>query len=257
MNQESITGYKLVNGLNMYYEIHGEGAPLVLVHGGGSTIGTTFARVLTLFAQNHRVIAVELQAHGHTPDIDRSLSFEQDADDIASLLQQLQITSADFFGFSNGGSTVLQIGIRHPGIVRKLVSASSCYKRDAFYPWFWEFMPNASLDNMPQPLQDAYLSINPSREGLLAMHSRDRDRMLNFTDWNDDNIRSIKAPTLLINADRDVVKPEHTVEMYRLLPQGRLVILPGTHGEYIGEITTSPAKGLVEATVAVVEDFLG
>lgn len=256
MNPESITGHKSVNGLNMYYEINGEGAPLVLVHGGGSTIGTTFAQVLPLFAKNHQVIAIELQAHGHTPDIDRPLSFEQDADDVANLLQQLGIDKADFFGFSNGGSTVLQIGIRHPGIVRKLISASSCYKRNAFYPWLWEFLPNASLDNMPQALQDAYLSINPSREALLAMHNRDRDRMLGFEDWHDDDIRSIKAPTLLINADQDVIRPEHTIEMYRLLPQGRLVILPGIHGEYIGEITTNPAKGLVEATVAIIEHFL-
>jgi len=258
MNSKSITGYKSVNGLNMYYEIHGEGAPLVLIHGGGSTIGTTFQQVLPLFARSRQVIAVELQAHGHTADIDRPLTFEQDADDIANLLQQLEISHADFLGFSNGGSTALQIGIRHPGIARKLVSASSCYKRDAFYPWFWEFMPNASLANMPQALQDVYLAINPGNQaGLIAMHNRDRDRMLDFNDWADDDIRAIKAPTLLINADQDVIRPEHTVEMYRLLPHGRLVILPGIHGEYIGEITTKPAKGLVEATVAIIEDFLG
>jgi pimeloyl-ACP methyl ester carboxylesterase len=258
MNTQTTTGYKSVNGLNLYYEIHGEGAPLVLLHGGGSTIGTTFGKSLHLFAKNRQVIAIELQAHGHTPDIDRPLTFEQDADDVANLLQQLQITQADFFGFSNGGSTVLQIGIRHPGIVRRLISASSCYKRDAFYPWLWELLSNASLDNMPKPLQDAYLEINPGNQaGLVAMHDRDRDRMLIFEDWPDDAIRSIKAPTLLINADQDVVMPEHTLAMYRLLPQGRLVILPGTHGEYIGEITTNPPKGLIEATVAIIDDFLG
>lgn len=89
------------------------------------------------------------------------------------------------------------------------------------------------------------------------MHNRDRDRMLGFKDWADDDIRAIQAPALLINADQDVIRPEHTVAMYRLLPQGRLVILPGTHGEYIGEITTNPPKGLVECTVAIIEGFLG
>src|SRR5689334_17031450 len=106
--------YASVNGLKMYYEIHGEGAPLVLIHGGGSTIQTTFGRVLPALAKNHKVIAVELQAHGHTADIDRPLSFEQDADDVAELLKQLHIEKADVFGFSNGASTTLEIAIRHP-----------------------------------------------------------------------------------------------------------------------------------------------
>src|SRR6187551_1009682 len=94
--------YASLNGLKMYYEIHGTGFPLVLIHGGGSTIQTTFGRVLQDFAKTHKVIAVEMQAHGHTADIDRPLSFSQDADDIAMLLKQLKIEKADIFGFSNG-----------------------------------------------------------------------------------------------------------------------------------------------------------
>src|SRR6186997_3462838 len=111
--QDSISDYAPVNGLNMYYEIHGTGTPLVLIHGGGSTIQTTFGRVLHSFAKTHKVIAVEMQAHGHTADIDRPLSFEQDADDVAELLKQLNIDKADIFGFSNGASTTLEIAIRH------------------------------------------------------------------------------------------------------------------------------------------------
>src|SRR6185295_13176637 len=106
--------YATVNGLRMYYEIHGSGRPLVLIHGGGSTIMSTFGRILPELAKTHQVIAVELQAHGHTPDLDRPLSFEQDADDVAALLEQIQIDRADFMGFSNGGTTSLQIAIRHP-----------------------------------------------------------------------------------------------------------------------------------------------
>src|SRR5437773_8045625 len=104
--------YANVNGLKMYYEEHGTGFPLVLIHGGGSTIGTTFGRILPALAKTHRVIAVEMQAHGHTADIDRPLSFEQDADDIAELLKQLHIAKADIFGFSNGASTTLQMTLR-------------------------------------------------------------------------------------------------------------------------------------------------
>src|SRR5690349_9775675 len=119
--QDSTSGYASVNGLKMYYEIHGSGSPLVLIHGGGSTIMTTFGRIMPELAKTHRVIAVELQAHGHTPDIDRPLSFEQDADDVAALVKHLQLGKAGFIGFSNGGTTCLQMGIRHPELVNKLV----------------------------------------------------------------------------------------------------------------------------------------
>src|SRR5436190_7519316 len=139
MNAESQqTGhYAEVNGLKMYYEVHGSGRPLVLIHGGGSTIESTYGRVLPEFAKAHRVIAIELQAHGHTPDIDRPLSFEQDADDVASLLEQLKIEKAAIMGFSNGGTTALQLAIRHPGMISKLVLASTTYKREGMQPGFF------------------------------------------------------------------------------------------------------------------------
>ena len=118
-------GYSEVNGLKMYWEIHGDkGNYLVLIHGGGSTIGTTFGRILPLLAGDFRVIAVELQAHGHTGDRNAPESFEQDADDVAELLRQLSVSKASFFGFSNGGNTAMQIAIRHPRIVDQLIIAS-------------------------------------------------------------------------------------------------------------------------------------
>lgn len=160
----------------MYYEIHGPGdartPPLVLLHGGGSTIGTTFGRILPELAKTRQVIAVELQAHGHTRDIDRPLSFEQDADDVAALLAQLQLEKADAMGFSNGGTTALQVAIRHPKLVNKLVLASTTYQRDGMRPGFFEGFQNATLEQMPQPLKDAYLEANPDRKGLQAMFDR-------------------------------------------------------------------------------------
>jgi pimeloyl-ACP methyl ester carboxylesterase len=116
-----------VNDLKMYYEIHGNGRPMVLLHGGGSTIESTFGRIIPELAKTHQLIAVELQAHGHTQDIARPLSFEQDADDVAELLRQLDIMKADFMGFSNGGTTCLQIAIRYPALVSKLVLASATF----------------------------------------------------------------------------------------------------------------------------------
>jgi len=251
------SGYAHVNNIDMYYEIHGKGLPLVLIHGGGSTIGTTFGIVLPMLAQTRQVIAVELQGHGHTKDIDRPLSFEQDADDVAALLKQLNISKADIFGFSNGGSTAMQIAIRHPEVVRKLVVASAAYRRDAFYPEFWTFMPQASLENMPKPLQDEYLKITNDLQGLRTMHDRDKQRMLDFKDWPADALRSIQVPVLFIDGDKDVVKPEHTIEMYRLVPNARLAILPGGHGEYIDEIMFRSAHSkLPELTVTMVNEFL-
>ena len=114
-------GYSEVNGLKMYYEIYGQGKPFVLIHGGGSTIQSNFGKVIPLFAKNRQVIAVELQAHGRTSDRNTDLSFEQDADDVATLLKNLKIDKADFLGFSNGGTTTLQIAIRHPEIVDKII----------------------------------------------------------------------------------------------------------------------------------------
>ena len=255
--QDSIIGYAPVNGLQMYYEIHGTGAPLVLIHGGGSTIRTTFGKVLHSFAKNRQVIAVELQSHGHTEDLDRPYSFEQDADDVTALLKYLKIEKADFFGFSNGGNTSMQIAIRHPELVRKLIVASSFYKRDGLYPQFWEFMNDASLESMPQGLKDAYKKVAPNPDDLIKMHDKDAKRMVEFKDWKKEDIQSISVPTLIIISDADVVMPEHAVEMMRLMPHANLSILPGLHGEYIGEATVSKEKSRVpELTVAMVEEFL-
>nr|NKR04715.1 alpha/beta fold hydrolase [Escherichia coli] len=126
---------------------------------------SSYGHILPELEKTHRVIAIELQAHGHTLDIDRPLSFEQDADDVATLLKQLHIERADFMGFSNGGTICLQIAIRHPQLVNKLVLASATYKRSGMQPGFFEGFIKATLANMPQPLQDAYLRANPDPEG--------------------------------------------------------------------------------------------
>src|SRR5262245_23806983 len=250
--------YAAVNGLNMYFEIHGIGMPLVLIHGGGSTIQSTYGRVLPELAKRHRVIAVELQAHGHTLDIDRPLSFEQDADDVAALLKQLKIEKADIMGFSNGGTTALQIGIRHPELVNKLVLLSAAYKRRGMRSGFFEGFQGASLDKtMPQPLKDAYLKANPDPKGLQVMFDRDVARMIAFKDISDAQIKSIRAPALVMNGDADVVLPEHALELSRALPDAKLAILPGGHGEYIGEIcSTNRNSKILVLVAAMIGEFL-
>jgi len=250
-------GYSEVNGIKMYYEIYGQGKPLVLLHGGGSTIQTTFGRVIPMLAKHRQVIAVELQAHGRTGDRDKEVSFVQDADDVAVLLKHLNIDKADFFGFSNGGTTTVQMAIRHPQIVDKMVLGSALCKRNGVPVQFWDFMKQATLANMPEQLKEAYLQVAPDPKGLQIMHDKDAKRMLNFTDIPDQQIESIKAPALIIIGDKDVIMPEHAVEMHRQMINSELAIIPGVHGEYIGEVTTLKLGSKEEDfVIPMIERFL-
>ncbi|MDB5118839.1 MAG: alpha/beta hydrolase [Sphingobacteriales bacterium] len=253
----SKNGYSEVNGIKMYYEIYGQGQPLVLLHGGGSTIQTTFGKVIPVLAQHKQLICIELQAHGRTSDRDKDVSFEQDADDVVTLLKNLNIGKADFFGFSNGGTTTIQIAIRHPEVVNKIILGSALCKRNGVPAPFWDFMKQATLANMPKQLKEAYLKVSNNPKGLQIMHDKDAKRMVNFKNIPDQQIKSIKAPTLIIIGDKDVITPEHALEMHRLIANSQLAIIPGGHGEYIGEVTTLK-RGDKENLLAVplIEKFL-
>jgi pimeloyl-ACP methyl ester carboxylesterase len=229
----------------------------VLIHGGGSTITTSFGRILPLLAKTHLIIAVELQAHGHTSDRNAPESFEQDANDVAELLKQLDIKKADVLGFSNGGHTAMQLAINHPDKIGRLIIASAFYKRAGTPAAFWEMMNNATFAGMPQPLKDEYLKINHDTAALLNMFHKDVHRMQTFKDWTDKEIKSIAAPTLLIAGDKDVITPEHAVAMYRLIPNCQLAILPGGHGTYLGEVTTlSNGEWAQKYAGSMIEQFL-
>lgn len=255
-SRKTSNGYASLNGLKMYYEISGEGTPLVLVHGGGSTLQTTFGRIIPELSKNHKVIAVEMQAHGHTADIDRPLSFQQDADDLALLLKTLNIDKANVFGFSNGASTTLHFAIRHPRMTGKIIIASTFYKKSGAPDWFWEMMSKPTFAGMPQIYKDAYLKINPDSSALYRMYERDVARMQSFEDIPEQQIKSIDAPSFIIIGDKDVVKMEHAVEMQGILPNSRLAIIPGGHGDYIGEISTPQNSTLISATIAMINNFL-
>jgi pimeloyl-ACP methyl ester carboxylesterase len=258
------SGYAPINGLQMYYEIHGSAShdaeapkPVVLIHGGGSTIKSNWSHIIPLLSKSRQVIAVEMQAHGRTKDIDRELTFEHDADDIAALLKHLTIAKADIFGFSNGGQTTMQVAIRHPEIVNRTIIASIGYNREGFHSWFWPVMKNASFDTMPQGLKDAFIEVNPSKDELLKSHDRDVIRMNNFTGWSEEMIKSIKAPSFIITGDKDIITPEHAVHMYRIIPNSRLAIFPGGHGDYLGELTTGNTDAkLHEVVVGMIVEFL-
>ncbi len=253
------SGHAPVNGIRMYYEMHGrpDGVPLVLLHGGGSTIDVTWGRLLPFLAESRRVLAVEEQGHGRTTDRNAPVAFDTSGEDVAALLRHLKIEQADFFGFSNGASVALEFAIRHPERVRHLVFASSMTRKDGAHPQFWEFMKNADFSNMPQPLKDAFLRVNPDPQQLRTMHDKDAARMKRFEDVPDERVRSVRAPTLIVLGDRDVVKPEHGAELARLIPNARLLILPAGHGDYLGEAVMAPEESRYpELTAWLITRFL-
>ena len=250
-------GYSEVNGIKMYYEIYGQGEPIVLLHGGGSTIGSCFGRIIPLLAAHFKVIAPALQNHGRSGFRDIPETFSQDAKDVLTLLKNLRIAQANFFGFSNGGTTALLIAIHHPEIVNKLVVASAVYKRSGLMPGFFDMMKKTTISQMPPELKAAFLKVNPDTTKLQVMFEKDRARMVDFKDINEEQIKSITQPTLIISADKDVVRPEHAIELYRLIPNAHLTIFPGLHGEYIGEITTIQSKPeTYKYDMPVIMDFL-
>ena len=174
------------------------------------------------------------------------------------ILDNLEIEKASFFGFSNGGNSAIQIAIRHPEIVDKLILSSTFYKREGLVPGFFDGMKQATIKDMPQSLKDAFLKINPDSSKLLTMFNKDKERMLNFTDWKDEDLNSIKAQTLIINGDRDVILPGHAVEMSALIFGSRLIILPAVHGAYLGAVdfNSNPNIKMIEMTAEIIIDFL-
>ncbi len=242
-NKDARGSYASVNGLKMYYEIHGEDLPLVLLHGGLATIDGLFGQLLPPLAQTRQVIAVELQAHGHTADIERPLSFELMADDIAALIKLLGVEHADLFGYSLGGGVALQTAIRHPEVVRKLVVASAPCKRDGWYPEVLAGMASMNAEAaeamVGSPMHQAYVSVAPKPENWPALVSKLGQLLRQDYDWST-AVASIKAPTLILVGDADSVRPAHAVELFGLLgggkadgamgglPNSQLAVLPGT-----------------------------
>ncbi len=232
--------YTQVNGLDMYYELHGEGQPLVLLHGALSAIGTSFGKLLPNLSKDRQVIAVEMQGHGHTADIDRPLRYEYLADDIAVLLTQLGLDQADLFGWSLGAGVALQTAIRHPQHVRKLVLASVTYHHRGLYPELLAGIEHAEPEDLAgTPFYEEYTRIAPHPQDFPRLFAKQQQLDSEIQDWPVEAIRAIKAPTLLIIGDADVVRPEHTVELFRLLgggvagdlvglPRAQLAVLPGT-----------------------------
>lgn len=220
--------YAAVNGLELYYEIHGTGRPLVLLHGGLHTIDLTFGPLIPTLAQSHQVIGIELQGHGHTADIDRPMRLEDLADDVATLLSQLGIEQADFFGFSLGGIVALVLVLRRPDLVGKLVIASVDHQPDTTIR-----SPQEEAKRMPteadfQEMRDAYARVAPDPQHFSEIAAKTSAMVHAVEGWTAAELRTIQAPTLVLVGDTDFVPLEHAVEMSELIPDAQLAVLPGT-----------------------------
>jgi pimeloyl-ACP methyl ester carboxylesterase len=239
MSDDIRGNYAEVNGLNMYYEIHGSGQPLVLLHGAYMTIDL-MGEIVPALAGSRQVIAVELQGHGHTADIDRPLSYELMADDIAALIEHLAFEKADLFGYSMGGGVALQVAIRHPEVVRKLVVASASYTSEGMHPGLLEMIPTLTPEAFAgSPIKEAYLRSAPNPDDFPTLVAKMKRLDMEPFAWPAEDIGGIAAPTLLIVGDSDAIRLEHAVELFGLLgggvmgdlaglPKSQLAVLPGT-----------------------------
>jgi pimeloyl-ACP methyl ester carboxylesterase len=234
--------YATVNGLQMYYEVHGPetGRPLVLLHGAFSGIGVDFTELLPALAQNRRVIAVEQQGHGHTADIDRPLRVEHMADDTAALLAQLGVTQADVLGYSVGATVALLMGLQHPELVHKLVLVTPGYDNNSTHPGLLEGLQDFKPEMLHgTPFHDYYLATAPRPEDFPRLVEKKVEMDRHYPDHPKSAIEALAPPVLLVAGDSDIVRLDHVVEFFGLLggnvvgdiaglPDSQLAILPGT-----------------------------
>ncbi len=246
--------YAKINGLQMYYEIHGSGEPLVLLHGGLET-NETIGENLQALSKNHQVIAVELQGHGHTADIDRPMSFEYMADDVAALIEQLGLGKTALLGYSLGGGVALQTAIRHSDRVDKLVLVSTPCSSAGWYPEVRAGMQTITAEAgkswVGSPLQQAYARVAPNPDDWSTLVGKLGDLLRQDYDWSE-AVSRLTMPVLIVIGDADSVRTAHAVDFLQLLgggqrdagwdgsgkPQSRLAILPNTT-HY--DIISSPA----------------
>lgn len=255
--------YAAINGLTMYYETYGPdgGVPLVLLHGALSATETSFGRLIAGLAGDRRIIAVEQQGHGRTADIDRPIRVPQMAEDTIALLEQLDVPQADLYGYSMGAGIAVEVAVRRPDLVRKLVLASVSINSGGFHPGVLDGIDMMTAEAMAgSPFEAEFLRLAPRPQDWPTLVAKTQDMDRNLTDMPAEVFGQITAPTLLVFGDSDIIRPEHAVELFRLLgggvagdmaglPASRLAILPGTTH------VTVPEQA--DVLIPMVRSFLG
>lgn len=234
------TGYAPVGDLRMYYEVHGAGRPLVLLHGAYMLV-EHLGPLLEGLAAERQVIVPEMQGHGRTADVDRPITYEQMADDVARLIGHLGLEQPDVVGYSMGAGITLQLGMRHHDAARRLVAASASYTSAGIQPEAWAMFPSISPEMFAgQPMETDYKRVAPDPDAFPSLVAKLKALDTAEYAWDEDAIRAFPAPILLIAGDSDVVTVEHMTQLYRLrggggmgdlsgvVPASQLAILPGT-----------------------------
>jgi pimeloyl-ACP methyl ester carboxylesterase len=233
-------GYAPVNGLRMYYEIHGTGDPIVLLHGSFMTITNNWPAMIAQLSKTRQVIAVEMQGHGRTADIDRDFSYDQLAADVAALLEWLTIGRADLLGYSMGAGVAMQVAIRHPRKVGKVISLSGVFRHDGWVDEALELYPKMDSRMLTgSPIETEYKKLSPTPDKFDAFVKRAIQMDIRPYDFGAEGLRATSAPMLFIHGDADGVRLDHIAEMFRLKGGGtfgdirprsasRLAILPDT-----------------------------
>src|SRR5262245_3046200 len=255
------TGYAPVNRLKMYYEVHGSGEPVVLLHGAFMTITNNWTGWIGELSKTRKVIAVEMQGHGRTADIEREFSHEAHADDVAALLDHLNIPSADLIGYSLGGGVAMQCAIRHPEKVRKVVSVSAVFRHDGWVQEALDAFPKLTPEAFKgSPIESEYKKLSPTPNEFPIFVKRVVSTNLRLYDFGADRLKATKAPIFFIHGDADGVRLDHIAEMFRLKggeifgdmrprSASRLAILPNTT-----HITLMERMPII---VPMVNDFFG
>jgi pimeloyl-ACP methyl ester carboxylesterase len=226
--------HELIDGVPIWYQDRGDadGPPLVALHGGIGTFEGSFRDVLPWLTIDRRVIGVELQGHGHTPDTGRAMSIERFADDVAELIERVAAGGpVDVWGFSLGALTATSLAVRHPSQVRRLVLCASHIRPDGYHPEITA--PEQDDPRLPTAVEFAswqadYEAVAPDPGDFFPFLERMQPVVHGFAGWTGDEIRSIAVPTFLVIGDRDFVRLDHAAEMLDLLPDGRLAVLPAT-----------------------------
>jgi pimeloyl-ACP methyl ester carboxylesterase len=215
--QKPQTGYAPVNGLRMYYEIHGKGQPVVLLHGSFMTITSNWPDMIARLSKTRQVIAMEMQGHGRTADINRDFSYENLSDDVAALLDYLKIPKADLVGYSLGGGVAMLTAIRHPDKVRKVVSISAAIRRDGLLQETLDAFPKVTPEAFHgSPMEVEYKKLSPTPNEFPNFVRRVLQISLKSYDFGADKLRATQAPFFFVHGDADGVRLDHIAEMFRL-----------------------------------------
>lgn len=256
---EKETGYADVNGLKMYYEIYGTGEPIVLLHGSFMTIPLNWNKIIPELAKTRKVIAIELQGHGRTADIERPISYEGMADDVAALLDHLKIDKADILGYSMGGGVTIQTAIRHPEKVRKMVIVSGVFKYDGWVKEALDLYPLISAEMFKDsPIEKQYDSLSPTPGHFPEFVKKVMAPDLKPYNWKDDFTKT-KMPAFIILGDADGVTLDHAIEMYKMKGGGKMGDMTGLQESRMAILPGSTHQGIMEKTqwlLPMVNEFL-